>query len=114
MRGEPNAGRFPVLIKRADSIDVSHLYVRSWAAFFPYQEIGDECKSSASTRMLGGDRDRVKLGTCFEFQHSSFKQTSPLPSHSFLPLCHPFYCASTRSDMEPERETQQGTGPAKK
>lgn len=89
MRGELNAGRFPVLMKRADSIDVSHLYVRGWAAFFPYQEIGDECKSSASTRMLGGDRDRVKLGTCFEFWHSSFKQTSPLPATHFSPCATP-------------------------
>lgn len=67
MRDELNTRRFPVLVKRADSIVVSHLYVRGWAAFFPYQEIGDECKSSASTRMLGGDRDQVKLGMCVEW-----------------------------------------------
>lgn len=42
LRGELNAGRFPILIKRADSIDVSHLYARGWVAFFPYREIGEE------------------------------------------------------------------------
>lgn len=88
MRDELNIGRFPVLVKRADSIVMSHLYVRGWAAFFPYQEIGDECKSSASTRMPGGDRDQVKLRMCSECWHSWFKQTSPL-SHLFSPQVTP-------------------------
>lgn len=37
-----------------------------------------------------------------------------LSSHLFLPSSHPFYCASTRSDIKPERKAQRGTGPAKK
>lgn len=77
--------------QRPEGMEASHLCGRGWAAFFPYQEIRDDHRNSASTRMLGGDRDRVKFRTCFEFWHSWFKQTAPSQplASSLMP---PRYC----------------------
>lgn len=65
------------------------LICKRLGCLFPYQEIGDECKSSASPRMLGGDRDRVKFGTRSEFWYSSFKWTSPLWATHSSPCATP-------------------------